>query len=112
MSSFKRYMMIHYIMPLKGVNYANKIFFGAFTAWHLKADRKIKIMLRIADLYKPYVLINIIYDDANLKTLHDTLRECNKAEKEMFYFDVKSVNWEDYFMNIHIPGLVKYALRL
>ncbi|GJZ41319.1 alcohol-forming fatty acyl-CoA reductase-like protein [Tanacetum coccineum] len=109
-------MVAHTMQPCskiiyQGVNYANKIFFGAFTAWHLKADRKIKIMLRIADLYKPYVLINIIYYDANLKTLHDTLRECNKAEKEMFYFDVKSVNWEDYFMNIHIPGLVKYALR-
>ncbi|PWA56797.1 alcohol-forming fatty acyl-CoA reductase [Artemisia annua] len=109
---FQRYMTVRYIMPLKGVKYINIILFRAFNAWYLDADRKIKIMLRLADLYKPYVLINIIYDDANLKTLHGALRECKKAEKEMFYFDVKSVNWEDYFKNIHIPGLVKYALRV
>ncbi|KVI04246.1 Fatty acyl-CoA reductase [Cynara cardunculus var. scolymus] len=28
-----------------------------------------------------------------------------------FFFDPKSLNWEDYFTNIHIPGLVKYAIK-
>ncbi|PWA56796.1 alcohol-forming fatty acyl-CoA reductase [Artemisia annua] len=62
MSSFQRYMTVRYIMPLKGVKYINIILFRAFNAWYLDADRKIKIMLRLADLYKPYVLINIIVE--------------------------------------------------
>jgi fatty acyl-CoA reductase len=29
----------------------------------------------------------------------------------MFYFDPKAIDWEDYFTNIHIPGVVKYVFR-
>jgi len=33
------------------------------------------------------------------------------VEKNLFYFDPKIIDWEDYFMNIHIPGIFKYALK-
>jgi hypothetical protein len=29
----------------------------------------------------------------------------------LFYFDPIIIDWEDYFMNIHIPGIFKYALK-
>jgi fatty acyl-CoA reductase len=29
----------------------------------------------------------------------------------MFYFDPKMIDWEDYFMNTHIPGIVKYSFK-
>ena len=31
------------------------------------------------------------------------------VETEVFYLDPKVIQWEDYLMNIHIPGLVKYV---
>nr|XP_043624037.1 probable fatty acyl-CoA reductase 4 [Erigeron canadensis] len=111
MSSFNRYMVIRYVIPLKGLKYANMIFGGAFNAWYLDADRKLNIILRLADLFKPYVLTTIIYDDANLNKLLSSARKSVKVETQTCSFDVKSVNWEDYFMNIHIPGLVKYAIK-
>jgi len=33
------------------------------------------------------------------------------VETEMFYFDPKMIDWEDYFMKIHFPGIVKYAFK-
>ncbi|XP_023756866.1 fatty acyl-CoA reductase 3 isoform X2 [Lactuca sativa] len=105
MSIFNRYMVIRYVIPLKVFKYVNIVLGRAFNAWYLDAERKINIIFRLASLYKPYVLINTMYDDTNLNKLHGI------SEIKTFFFDVKSLNWEDFFMNIHIPGLVKYALR-
>ncbi|KAK9070707.1 hypothetical protein SSX86_011109 [Deinandra increscens subsp. villosa] len=110
-SSFNIYMAIRYMIPLKVVEYANMILFGAFNAWYFKLQREIKIITRLADLFKPYVLINMTFDDANLNKLHYTIKESFKDEMETFLFDTKSIDWEDYLMNVHIPGLVKHAIR-
>lgn len=48
------------------------------------------------------------FDDKN----SDVLRSKIKAsEAKLFDFDPKSINWEDYIMKIHIPGIIKYVLR-
>ena len=28
-----------------------------------------------------------------------------------FNFDAKAIDWEDYIMNIHIPGLSKHVIK-
>lgn len=33
------------------------------------------------------------------------------ASDDTFYFDPKIIKWEDYFINIHIPGVVKYVFK-
>jgi fatty acyl-CoA reductase len=33
------------------------------------------------------------------------------VEMNLFYFDPIIIDWEDYFLNIHIPGIFKYALK-
>lgn len=33
------------------------------------------------------------------------------SEAEIFYFDPKIINWEDYFMKIHLPGVVRYVFK-
>lgn len=40
-------------------------------------------------------------------------REAKEAgiEMDVFNFDPKSINWEDYFMNTHVPGVVKYVFK-
>ncbi|CAI9092313.1 OLC1v1027512C1 [Oldenlandia corymbosa var. corymbosa] len=49
------------------------------------------------------------FDDMNTEILRRTVR--NHGGENTFYFDPKSIHWEDYFMNIHIPGLVKYVFK-
>lgn len=49
------------------------------------------------------------YDDMNTEKLRRAARECDP--ENLFYFDPKSIDWEDYFMNTHIPGVVKYVFK-
>lgn len=40
------------------------------------------------------------------------MREKEAEGIDAFYnFDPKYIDWEDYFMNIHIPGLLKYVFN-
>lgn len=49
------------------------------------------------------------FDDTNTERLRNDIR--NKDTNEAFVMDPKDINWEDYFMNIHFPGLVKHVIR-
>jgi fatty acyl-CoA reductase len=35
----------------------------------------------------------------------------DKSRGYDFGFDPKSVDWDDYFYRVHIPGVVKYLLE-
>ncbi|XP_019448059.1 PREDICTED: probable fatty acyl-CoA reductase 4 [Lupinus angustifolius] len=65
---------------------------------------------RISDLYKPYFLFQGIFDDKNAEKLRIATKGVPGMNKE-FNFDPKAINWKDYMMNIHFPGLVKYSIR-
>ncbi|PSS03141.1 Alcohol-forming fatty acyl-CoA reductase [Actinidia chinensis var. chinensis] len=110
MASFRRYMAIHYLLPLKGLQLANTAFCQYFQGTYLDLRRKIKFVFRLVELYQPYLFFKGIYDDMNTEKLRMAMKE-SKVEANVFYFDPKIINWEDYFINIHIPGVVKYVLK-
>lgn len=33
------------------------------------------------------------------------------ADADVFYFDPKTIDWEEYIMNAHMPGVVKYVFK-
>ncbi|XP_062083691.1 probable fatty acyl-CoA reductase 4 isoform X2 [Humulus lupulus] len=83
--------------------------FGYNKEKHIKNMSKLKTILHLVQLYKPYVLFNAIFDDINL----ERLRQEAKDEKliEAFNFDPKCIDWEDYIINTHIPGLTKFVYK-
>lgn len=48
------------------------------------------------------------FDDTNTENLQKMMSKTG-AESKMFYFDPKIINWDDYFLNTHVPGLIKYV---
>lgn len=69
--------------------------------------------IEIIFIYPSLILESFIpnsHDDTNTEKLRMATRE-GGSETDVFYFDPKCVIWEDYFMNIHIPGLVKYIFK-
>ncbi|XP_057538663.1 fatty acyl-CoA reductase 3-like isoform X1 [Amaranthus tricolor] len=72
-----------------------------------KFDKKLKIVTKLVDLYKPYLFFKGIFEDTNTKKLLINARE-NGLDEDMFNFDCECINWEDYFMNVHLPSVVKY----
>lgn len=50
------------------------------------------------------------FDDINTEKLRLAARESG-TETDLFYFDPKDIDWDDYFMNTHLPGIVKYIFK-
>lgn len=46
----------------------------------------------------------------NTERLRMALRESG-AEADLFDFDPKCIKWDEYFLNIHLPGVVKYVFK-
>ncbi|KAK8683356.1 hypothetical protein V6N13_039418 [Hibiscus sabdariffa] len=74
---------------------------------YTKHDRKIKFIIRLAQLYKPYVFFKGIFDGRNLEKLEKVAEE-RGIEVAEFDFNSKNIDWEDYIMDIHIPSLLKH----
>ncbi|KAK0605864.1 hypothetical protein LWI29_031614 [Acer saccharum] len=103
MDSFHRYMAIRYVLPLKGLELVNIAFCQYFQRMYGDLNRKINFVMRLVELYRPYLFFNGIYDDTNTENLRMAARESG-VETDMFYFDPKYIDWDDYFLNIHIPA--------
>ncbi|XP_022752581.1 fatty acyl-CoA reductase 3-like [Durio zibethinus] len=110
MASFHRYMALRYLLLLKGLELANTAFCQFFQGVYSDLNRKISFVMRLADIYKPYLFFDAIFDDINTEKLRMAARS-SLVESDMFYLDPKCIDWEDYFMNIHIPGIVKYIFK-
>ncbi|XP_061342397.1 fatty acyl-CoA reductase 3-like [Gastrolobium bilobum] len=110
MDSFRRYMFIRYILMLKGLELANTAFCQFFQGTYLDLNRKIQIVMRLVDLYKPYLFFKGVFDDMNSEKLRVAARQ-GGVETDLFYFDPKVIDWEDYFLNTHLPGIVKYIFK-
>ncbi|CAI9094562.1 OLC1v1030322C1 [Oldenlandia corymbosa var. corymbosa] len=108
-NNFRLYMALRYLVPLKVLWILNAALFQWLGGLYHNLNRKIKYAMRMIDLYAPYLFFKGIYDDTNTEVLRQIVRK-NEAEN-VFYLDPKRINWENYFMNIHFPGLVKYTIK-
>ncbi|XP_012838538.1 PREDICTED: fatty acyl-CoA reductase 1-like isoform X2 [Erythranthe guttata] len=111
MASFHRHISIRYLPFLKVLKVLNALLCNRYESSYTNAKRKINHSLRLAELYKPYLFFRGIYDDANAENLRTAMKSESDANAEMFDFDPKSIQWEEYFINTHFPGIVKYVLK-
>ncbi|XP_048425538.1 alcohol-forming fatty acyl-CoA reductase-like isoform X2 [Pyrus x bretschneideri] len=92
-----------------GLKFVNKASGQYFEDIYVNYSRKLTLVMRLVELYKPYMLFKGIFDDSNSRELQKLTSECYIDAKE-FNFDPKCIDWEDYIMNTHIPGLRKHVL--
>ncbi|KAJ6717046.1 MALE STERILITY PROTEIN 2-RELATED [Salix koriyanagi] len=110
MSKFYMYMALRFLLPLKALQLLNMLLFKTYQDLYTALDRKVKLVMRLVDLYKPYVFFEGIFDDINTEKLRIIFKEsCH--ETNIFDFDPANIDWEDYMINVHIPGLVKYVMK-
>ncbi|KAL8483764.1 hypothetical protein ACS0TY_026447 [Phlomoides rotata] len=110
MAKFHNYICIRYLPFLKILKLINMLFWNYFESVNTNARHKVDQALRLAEIYKPYLFSQAIFDDTNTENLRVKVRESN-LNVEMFNFDPKCVMWEEYFVNIHFRGLAKYVLK-
>uniref|UniRef100_A0A7N1A896 Fatty acyl-CoA reductase n=1 Tax=Kalanchoe fedtschenkoi TaxID=63787 RepID=A0A7N1A896_KALFE len=112
MESFHSYMSLRYILPLKMLELVNIVSCHYFDEFYTNAKRKIDVVMRLVQLYRPYLFFKAIFDDKNTGKLRATARNSmDSADGFHFQFDPKSIDWEDYMMNVHFPGAVKHLFK-
>ncbi|KAG6632138.1 fatty acyl-CoA reductase 3-like isoform X2 [Carya illinoinensis] len=111
MDSFHRYLAIRYLLPLKGLELVNTALCQYFRIMYLDLKRKINFVMRLVELYKPYLFFKGVFDDMTTEKLRLMVRDQSGAEADVFYFDPKCIDWDDYFLNVHLPGVVKYVFK-
>lgn len=71
------------------------------------AARQIEQILYFGKIYWPYTHLDCRFAD-------DALREAAEAlhadDRRLFPFDVREVDWQDYIVNRHVPGLRSFVL--
>jgi len=58
-----------------------------------------------------HTIFHFSYDDTNTEILRMATKDHLKMENEELNFDPSSIDWTDYMMNAHIPGLFKYQMK-
>ncbi|XP_010520423.1 PREDICTED: fatty acyl-CoA reductase 1-like isoform X2 [Tarenaya hassleriana] len=105
MARFTLFVTLCYKLPLQLLWLINVIYPRRYGDKYEELDRKIRLVMRMIELYKPYVLFKGIFDDINSQRLRLERKE------ELFNFDPKCIDWEDYMINTHIPGVITHVLK-
>jgi thioester reductase-like protein len=76
----------------------------------VRAERNLERVEKLISLFEPFILHNE-HDFAadNVERLSHALVE---TEKSAFGYDTRSIDWWDYWINIHIPALRKWTYPL
>ncbi|KAM5549259.1 fatty acyl-CoA reductase 3-like [Rosa sericea] len=97
------------MQPLQGLKFLNKEFDQCFRDVCLNDDRKDKSVIRLIELNERILLFKGIFDDTNSEELRK-IANWNYIDAENFNFNPKCIDWEDYYIHIHIPGLAKNVI--
>ncbi|RAL43201.1 hypothetical protein DM860_009983 [Cuscuta australis] len=107
LKELRRYISIRYLPILTVLKLLNVVLFHYFEEKCVIVEKNINLVMRLADLYTPYLFFYGSFDDTNTRRLRKAIAETSVAET--LYFDAQGIVWEDYFNNTHIPGVVKFA---
>ncbi|KAE8798403.1 fatty acyl-CoA reductase 1-like [Hordeum vulgare] len=104
------YMAINYKLPLEMLHLANIVLCGIFSCRYNELSRKYKFAMHLIELYAPYSFFKGCFDDINLEKLRIAMKKGeNNNGSNCFNFDPISIDWDDYFYSVHIPGVLKYT---
>jgi Male sterility protein/haloacid dehalogenase-like hydrolase len=76
----------------------------------IRRERDLDKVEKIIQLYEPFILHNeYLFEAGNVEILSAALPE---DELEAFRYDASTIDWWDYWINIHIPALRKWSYPL
>ncbi|HXE90011.1 MAG TPA: SDR family oxidoreductase [Terriglobales bacterium] len=76
----------------------------------VKRERALDRVARLIELYEPFILHNEqVFEAGNIELLAAALEP---EERERFGYDARSIDWWEYWINIHIPALRKWSYPL
>ncbi|MBI4463616.1 MAG: SDR family oxidoreductase [Acidobacteria bacterium] len=75
-----------------------------------RTERNLVRVEKLIELYEPFILLNEhVFEAGNVELLSDALVP---EEKDTFGYDATSIDWWEYWINIHIPAQRKWSYPL
>ncbi|XP_030970517.1 fatty acyl-CoA reductase 2-like [Quercus lobata] len=74
----------------------------------IKRKKIVEHVVHLAKIYEPYMVDRGRFDNQNTQKLMEGM---SLGEMRDFGFNVGSINWEDYILNVHIPGFRRHVLK-
>lgn len=75
-----------------------------------RQERDLERVIKLVALFEPFILHNDhVFEAANVERLSAALPE---DERDIFGYDARSLDWWDYWINVHIPALRKWCYPL
>jgi alcohol-forming fatty acyl-CoA reductase len=75
-----------------------------------RRERELEKVIKLITLFEPFILENDhVFEAANIERLNAALPE---EERTAFGYDARSLDWWDYWINVHIPALRKWCYPL
>jgi long-chain acyl-CoA synthetase len=76
----------------------------------VQIERGLDRVEKLIELYEPFILHNVhVFEAENVELLSEALPP---DEKATFGYDALSIDWWEYWINIHIPALRKWSYPL
>ncbi|MGH9738858.1 MAG: SDR family oxidoreductase [Candidatus Acidiferrales bacterium] len=76
----------------------------------VRQERELEKVIKLVSLFEPFILHNNhVFEAANIERLDAALPP---EERDTFGYDARSVDWWDYWINVHIPALRKWCYPL
>ncbi|KAL1554557.1 Fatty acyl-CoA reductase 2 [Salvia divinorum] len=94
----------------------NRTGLGALANLEGKLSQKLEFICRksveqakyLASIYESYTFYGGRFDNRNTQRLMGCM---SKEERQQFGFEVENINWKDYIINVHIPGLRRHVMK-
>jgi alcohol-forming fatty acyl-CoA reductase len=75
-----------------------------------RQERELEKVIKLVALFEPFILENDhVFEAANVERLSASLPP---EERQTFGYDARSLDWWDYWINVHIPALRKWCYPL
>ena len=75
-----------------------------------RQERDLERVIKLIALFEPFILENDhVFEASNIERLSETLPA---QERGVFGYDARSLDWWDYWINVHIPALRKWCYPL
>jgi long-chain acyl-CoA synthetase len=75
-----------------------------------RADRNLEKVEKLIELFEPFILLN--EHDFVAENVEKLSYALVPEEKQVFGYDTSTIDWWDYWINIHIPALRKWTYPL
>ena len=75
-----------------------------------KADRNLEKVEKLIELFEPFILLN--EHDFVAENVEKLSHALVPEERQAFSYNTNSIDWWDYWINIHIPALRKWTYPL